>query len=264
MLHIWNKIRIVRSKALVVVCAAALAGCSSGVKKPFSEPSLTSGGLAVGFVTNSGKGAALKGYQRSRYADRLASSILESNPGLSGQVDSYAYVSARIGSSFSDVVDSYRLEGDLSPRALGQIKSAELRRRYLMLITISDIDEVIQLPVDVMPVSGPSSPEVDDYQDVHFQTVRLKAVRLQLYDTRTATKLQDKIYSSDDQDVMLATERSGRRYVGNSLLGAFANSVSNRVKRASDVEHPPAPTSEQTLDYLWRRIAQDLPGSHSF
>lgn len=264
MLHIWNNMQIARRKALILIGATMLVGCSSSITRPVSGPTLSSDGLAVGFITKSGKGTALKPYQRSRYADRLASSILASNPGLRGRVDSYAYVSARIGSPFNDVINSYRLEGDLSPRSLVQLKSAQLRRRYLMLATISDIDEAIELPVDVNPVVGPSNPEVDDYQDVRFQTVRLKAIRVQMYDTHSASKIMDKIYSSDDRDIMLATERSGRRYVGNSLLGAFANSVSNRVKRASDVEHPPAPTSEQTLDYLWGQIAQDLPGSHSF
>lgn len=255
--------QIARTKALILISAALLAGCSSSITKPVSGPAVFSDGLAVGFVTNSGKGAALKAYQRSRYTDRLASSILATNPRFRGQVDSYAYVSARIGAPFKDLINSYRLEGDLSPRSLRQIQSAQLRRRYLMLATISDIDEAIELPVEVNSVVGPSNPDVDDYQDVRFQTVRLKAIRVQMYDTQAATKIMDKIYSSDDQDIMLATERSGRRYVGNSLLGAFANSVSNRVRRASDVEHPPAPSSEQTLDYLWGLIARDMQDSRS-
>lgn len=262
MLHIWNKTHFARSSALLL-SIALLAGCSSKLSRPVSGAPFTTDGLAVGFVTNVGTASALKPHQRSRYADKLASAILESNARLSGLVDSYGYVSARMGDQFGDVINSYRLEGDLSPRALRQLKSAQLRRRYLMLATISGTDESIELPVDVNPVVGPSNPEVDDYQDVRFHTVRLKAVRVQVYDTQTARKIQDQIYSSDDHDIMLATQRTGRRYVGNSLLGALANSVSNRVRRASDVDHPPAPTSEQTLDYLWRRIAQEIPGARS-
>ncbi len=267
MSHIWNNMRLLRPVCglFLGICLLGAGGCSHRMSDGFgsiNQSSLVSEGLAVGFVTNHSDIAAFKPYQRLRYANKLASAILESNPRMQGQVDSYSYVSARMGkTAFKSVIDSYRLEGDLGPRALEQLKAAQLRRRYLMLATISPVDEAIQLPVDVRPAAGRSNPDVEDYQDVELHTVRLKAVRVQVYDTYAGRKVQDETYSSDDQDIMLATHRTGRRYLGNSLFGALANSVANSVKQSSDSEHPPAPSSEQTLDYLWRRIAQNVPGA---
>lgn len=267
MSHIWNNMRFLRpvSGVFLGFCLLGAAGCShkmAGGAGSISQSSLVNEGLAVGFVTNHGDIGAFKPYQRLRYANKLASAILESNPRLQGQVDSYSYVSARMGKEpFKSLVNSYRLEGDLGPRALEQLKTAQLRRRYLMLATISPVDEAIQLPVDVQPAAGRSNPDVEDYQDVELHTVRLKAVRVQIYDTYTRRKIQDNTYSSDDQDIMLATRRKGTRYLGNSLFGALANGVANSVKQSSDSVHPPAPSSEQTLDYLWRRIAQTVPGA---
>lgn len=274
MLQIWNNMQIARYKGGFVFAACLLcAGCGTTNHGPnsghlnagslISKQSFVIGGLAVGFVTNHEELPALQPYQRSRYANKLASAVLEYNLGMRGLVDSYGYVSARVGQPFGDIVQSYRREGDLGPRAMARLTAAKLRRRYLMLATISPVDEKIELPADIAPVVGSHNPDVDDYQDVSLQTVRLKAVRVQIYDAHAGVKVSETTFSSDDQNIMLATERSGTRYLGNSLLGALANSVSNRVRRSSDVAHPPAPSSEQTLDFLWRRIAQALPGAHS-
>lgn len=262
MCHFWNNMRVKRSlSGLVLVGCLLSAGCTGNLR--IDQKSLVREGLAVGFVANHGEMPALKPYQRARYADKLASAILESNPRLQGNLDSYRYFAARMGKPTADIINGYRLEGELSPRALKQLQIGQLRRRYLMLATISPVNEAIELPVGVTPVVGPANADVDDYEELRFQTVRLKAVRVQLYDTRKGVKVQDRIYRSDDQDIMLASERSGTRYLGNSLLGALANSVSNRVRRSSDVKHPPAPGSELTLDYLWRQIARSLPGAIS-
>ncbi|MEM7257799.1 MAG: hypothetical protein AAF404_10460, partial [Pseudomonadota bacterium] len=216
-------------------------------------------GLAVGFVVNSGQTSGLKDHQRIRYTDKLASAILELNPGLQGRLDSQAYVAARVGKPMADLIKSFRLEGDLSARAMQQLYDAQLRRRYLMLATISPIDQVIELQADVKPRSGPANYNVEDYEDVRLHTVRLKAVRVQTYDLVARSKIQDETYSSDDQDTMLATEIEGRRYVGNSLLAAIANGFSNRIRYGGDLDHPVAPGRDLTLDHLWRQIAANLP-----
>lgn len=217
------------------------------------------GGLAVGFVVNSGGGAALKAHQRQRYSDKLASAILEENPEMSGNLDSYAYVSARVGKPFAGLVNSYRLEGTLSPRAIDQLHAAQLRRRYLLLATIAPIDQIVELPAEVRPRSGPANLDVEDYQDVRLHTVRLKAVKIEVYDLLARRKMMEKILSSDDQNSMLATQSGGQRYVGNSLLAAIANSVGNRIRHGGDLKYPGAPDQQRTLDHLWRQVARSLP-----
>lgn len=244
------------------IALTGLAACARDPGRWASSGSVVAQeGLAVGFVVNSGKESSLKNHERLRYADKLASAILEFNPSLSGSVDSYEYVAARVGKPFSDLVNSYRLEGDLSDRAIGQFYNAQLRRRYLMLATISPIDQVVELQAEVNPKSGPSNYDLEDYEDVRLHTVRLNAVRVQVYDLRARRKIQDEIYSSDDQNTMLATEAEGRIYVGNSLLAAIANGVSNRIRHGGDLDHPKAPARDVTLDHLWRQIAQSLPGA---
>lgn len=215
----------------------------------------------MGFVVNSGKSSALKDYQRANYTDKLASAILAANPALEGRLDSHRYVSARVGDPMADLIKSFRLEGELSDRAMNQLHNAQLRRRYLMLATISPIDQVIELQADVKRRSGPANYNLEDYEDVRLHTVRLKAVRVQTYDLVTRRRIQDETYSSDDHDTMLATEVEGRRYVGNSLLAAIANGFSNRIKYGGDLDHPAAPASDRTLDHLWRQIAANLPRS---
>jgi len=274
-LQIWNNHNPVRAAALL--CTGLIVLCSSCTSVPgksstltgfksavFNERALLSGGLAVGFVVNSQGGSKLKPYERHRYADQLASYILRNNPGLHGNIDSYAYVSARMGTVFNPFLDGFRLEGELGKRALEQVKQASLRRRFLMLASIYPVDDTLELPVTVDSVEGISNPELADYEDVRFQTARLKAVRLLVYDTVKGRRVLDKVYSSGDDNRVFATERTGRRYKGNSLLGALANSVSNRVRRASDVNHPPPPSEAETLKYIWRRISESLPGAVTF
>lgn len=252
----------IRTIALTIVLAG-LIGCAKNTDRWSSSAvsPMARGGLAVGFVVNSGSAAALKSHERRRYADKLASAILEFNPSLSGHLDSYTYVSTRVGKPFSNLISGYRLEGDLSERAFRQFSDAQLRRRYLMLATISSVDQVVELPADVKPRSGPSNYNLGDYEEVKMHTVRLNAVRVQVYDLLANRKIRDDIFSSDDQDMMLATKSEGRRYVGNSLLAAIANGVSNRIRHGGDLNHPRAPGRDMTLDYLWRRVAQSLPGA---
>ena len=82
------------------------------------EPAIQPDGLLVGAVVNAQGRSALASHERWRYADQIASHILEVNPELSGNVDSYAYMAKRIGAPFSALVQSYRLEGELGARAL--------------------------------------------------------------------------------------------------------------------------------------------------
>jgi hypothetical protein len=256
---------VIRTAALSIalIGLGSLVGCA---KNPDSLPSsaVVRDGLAVGFVVNSGSSGALKEHERRRYADKLASAILDVNPSLSGKLDSYEYVSARVGKPMSDLINSYRLEGDLSRRAMSQFHNAQLRRRYLMLVTISPIDQVVELQAEVKAKSGPANYDLEDYEDIRLHTVRLNAVRVQVYDLRAQSKIQDQTYSSDDQNTMLATETEGRRYVGNSLLAALANGVSNRIRHGGDLDHPEAPGRNVTLDHLWRQVAQSLPGALSY
>ena len=265
MYHIWNnKLATPILAGLITAAVMTIGGCGTTNPRLMSKTAVERGGLAVGFITSTGTAAKLKPYQRARYADRLASAILEVNPGLTGQIDSYSYVSARVGKPFANIVDRYRSEGELGRSVLSQLKTSKLRRRYLMVAGILNIDDTHELPVEVTPLSGPSNPDLEDYQKVRFHTVRFKAVNVQIYDTYNGRKIVDQIISSDQQDVMLASERSGKRYTGNSFLGALANSMSNRVQGASDVDHPPAPSSDLALDYLWRQIALQLHGSVNY
>ncbi len=233
-------------------------GLGSGSEAGFVD------GLAVGFVVNSGESSALKAYQRLRHTDKLASAILHYNPGLSGKIDSYGYVSARIGDGFSELINSYRLEGELSSRAINQLRASQLRRRYLMLAMIAPIDQVVELPAEVKPRSGPRNLDLNDYEDVRLHTVRLNVVRVEVYDTVSGQRVFQQEYSSDDQNTMLAAEEDGVRYVGNSLLAAIANGVSNRIRHGADLKHPSAPDKDLTLDHLWRQVAQSLPGAMKY
>ena len=126
------------------------------------------------------------------------------------------------------------------------------------MATIQPLDEVIELPPEITPVAGSSNHDVKDYERVRLQTVRLNAVHVRVYDTWRGNIVLDQVVRSDEQNLMIATERSGIRYRGNSLLGELANSVSNRD---SDVTHPPPPDKRDALDFLWRRFAQSVPGS---
>lgn len=257
------QIRTVGLGATLLAIVALGVGCAhdpADQSSSFQSGSYADG-IAVGFVVNSGATSALKPYERQRYTDKLASAILELNPDLTGRLDSYGYVSARVGKGFSELINSYRLEGELSNRALRQIETAQLRRRYLMLATIAPVDQVVELPAEVRPRPGPSNYELDDYEQVRLHTVRLNLIRIEVYDTRGGQKVFEEEFSSDDQNTMLATEEGGVRYVGNSLLAAIANGVSNRIRHGSDLKHPKAPGRDVTLDHLWLQVAKSLPGA---
>ncbi len=245
---------------MLVLGITSLAGCG---KNPDAWSSSAGDslhrGLAVGFVVNNEGVSALKSHERLRYSDKLASAILQYNPALTGNLDSYSYVEARVGKPFSDLISRYRLEGDLSDRALTQLHNSQLRRRYLMLATILPVNKVVELPADVTPRSGPANYDIEDYEDVRLQTVRLREVKVQVYDLLSRRKIQDLTFGSDNQNKMIAAETEGRRYVGNSLLAAIANGVSNRIRHGTDLSHPAAPDSDMTLDHLWSQAAQNLP-----
>ena len=213
-------------------------------------------GLAVGAVVSAAGGKALKPYLRWSYADKLASQILEFNPRMRGQVDSYEYVSRRMGKSFSSLIENYREVGDLDGAALVALREAQLRRRFLMMVNILPLDQVIQLEPDAAPVIGRLNEEVDDYYDMRYQTVRLQELRVQIYDTAAGQKIFDEVFRSDDGGLSLASERSARKYVGNSLVAALSNSLANGFR---DSEHPAAPKAEAVLERVWRNVAQALP-----
>ena len=224
----------------------------------YNAESLAQDGMAVGFVIRTQDAPALKPYERSKHAYNLAGNILSSNPGLRGKLSGYRYFSQRLGKSFGSFVNQYRQNNGLSKSALQELKNHRLERRFLLLATIQPLDEVIELPPEITPVAGSSNHDVKDYERVRLQTVRLNAVHVRVYDTWRGNIVLDQVVRSDEQNLMIATERSGIRYRGNSLLGELANSVSNRD---SDVTHPPPPDKRDALDFLWRRFAQSVPGS---
>lgn len=264
----WHKLIRKAAVATLVVGAALLSAC--GVRPDGTEPvyrhssytadNLAKHGLAIGFVVKSHGSKALKAYERSNHAYDIASNILAANPRLRGNMSGYRYVSQRLGDDFKSIVDRYRLEGDLSRSALALLKRADLQRRFLLLATISPLDEIIELPPEVETIVGGTHPETPDYERVRLQTIRLNAVRVQVYDTWHGRKVLQQVVRSDDKNRMFATERSGVRYKGNSLMGALANGLSNRIAN-SDVRHPPPPKWQDSINFLWRRIAQAVPGS---
>lgn len=213
-------------------------------------------GLAVGAVVSADGRDALKPYLRWRYADQLASHILYTHPHMQGQVDSYEYVSRRVR-SFDSLLKRYRQQGDLDGEALRTLREAELRRRYLMMVSILPGEESIELPPDLDPVVGHLNEKVDDYYDMRYHTIRLMTVRVQIFDTAAGQKIFDDVFSSNDGGVALASERRTRKYVGNSLVAALSNSASNGFRHT---EYPPAPKIDVVFDRLWQRVAQALPG----
>jgi len=265
----WHTLNRKLSVAGIVLWVFTLAAC--GVRPDSGEASyrhssynadaLAKDGLAVGFVVKSHGSAALKAYERSNHAYDIARNILAANPRLRGNLSGYRYVSQRVGKNFKSFIDRYRLEGDLSRSALNDLKRAQLQRRFLLLATLAPLDEIIELPPEVEPIVGSSNPQTGDYERVRLQTMRLNAVKVQVYDTWRGRKVLEQIVRSDDKNRMFATERSGVRYKGNSLMGALANSVSNRIAHTSDIRHPPPPNKRDALNFLWRRIAQSVPGS---
>ena len=154
-----------RSRRLASLFGLALfvSACHTSCS-PFSELSAPNG-LVVGAVINASGRPALSSADRWRYSDQLASSILAANPELSGNIDSYEYLARRVGAPLKSLLKGYRLEGDLNPRALESLKSAELRRRYLMLVSILPEEQSFPLKPDSRPVIGKLNREVHDYRD---------------------------------------------------------------------------------------------------
>ncbi len=258
-----NKLSQIKGFA-VAASIALLSACAfspserddSGLSIDFSRD-----GLAVGAVVHATGRPALQPFERWRHADQLASHILYSNPQLEGQVDSYEYVAKRVGEPFNSLVQSYRLEGDISSRALQVFSEKKLRRRYLMMVSILPIEESIELQPDAQPVVGRMNRSVEDYFDMKYQTIRLAALRVQVYDTVAARKVADRVFRTDDKGVSLATTRHRRRYVGNSLLAALANSVTNGFRDSGSAQYPAAPSIDDVMNYLWRGVASSLPGA---
>lgn len=216
-------------------------------------------GLIVGAVMNAGT-EELKDYQRWRYADRLASNILDVNPQLSGNIDSYQYLSKRIGKKpLKSLLESYRLNGEFSGSALDALKTAQLRRRYLMMARLSSYEESLPLKPDNEPVVGPYNREVHDYYDYNRQTVLRTAVMVQVYDTYTGSKIHEEIITSHDGGHMLATQNSAKQYVGNSVAAAITNTIANGLT-GSSAAYPAPPSKDAVLDLIWRRVATKLPG----
>jgi len=214
----------------------------------------------VGAVVNATGRPALRPFERRRYADQIASSILLANPELSGNIDSYEYLSRRVGAPLGSLLKGYRAEGDFSSRALASLKSAELRRRYLMMVSILPEEQSFPLKPDIEPVIGKLNRDVDDYYDQNRQTILLTAVRVQVFDTVTARKISDNLVRSDDGGRMLATEFKSRQYVGNSVFASITNAVSNALKSSPEGRYPPPPKRDDVLSHIWTRIAQQLPG----
>jgi len=238
--------------------ALFVSACHQGCQPPIAEQYAPSG-LVVGAVVNAPGRPVLRSFERWRYADQLASRILDSNPELSGSVDSYEYLSRRVGAPLSSLLQSFRLEGDLSERALHAFKHAELRRRYLMMVTILPEEQSFPLKPDIKPVVGQMNREVQDYYDLNRQTILLTAVRVQVYDTVSARMVSSAVIRSDDGGRMLATENSSRKYVGNSLLASISNSVSNALNGSISGAYPKPPKHDDVLERIWTRVAAQLP-----
>ena len=257
-----NKKRLFQQIAFVS-SLAVLSSCSWFFSSDFDSDGgggnfsvdFSNGGLAIGTVVAANGRKALKPFERWRYADQLASHVLLANPDLEGKVDSYEYVSRRVGKPFASLVQGYRLEGDLSQQAIEQFRQFELRRKYLLMATITPLEQEIQLPPDRVQIPGDLNKEVEDYEEVRYQTVRLASVRVQLYDTESATKIAEREFRSDDNGVSIATERESRKYVGNSLLATLSNIATDPN---GDGKYPPAPSRDVVLNYIWERIAEAI------
>jgi len=217
-------------------------------------------GIAVGAIVSAGASSTLKSYQRWKYSDQLASHMLSSNPELRGRVDSYQYVSKRIGKPYGAILEGYRLEGDLTSNALQQIQGYKLRRRFLLLASILPYEETTQLPPERKVVTGRLNPEVKDYYDVRYQTIRDLAVKIHVYDTVLGQKVFEDVFHSAQTGKSLATEKQSRKYEGNSLLGAVTNTAANGFK---DPAHPKPPRRDDVLQYIWSFAATDVVDSVS-
>ena len=268
MFHNWHNMIQKLTGIGLILCTVAITACSVRptedrplIRHPsYNAEALAQDGLAIGFVVRTQGAPALKPYERSKHAYNLAGNILSSNPGLQGKLSGYRYFSQRLGPSFSHFVSRYRLEDGLSRNALKELRNQRLERRFLLLATIQPLDEIIELPAEVEAISGSTNVDVRDYEHVRLQTIRLNEVHVRVYDTWRGQIVLDQIVRSDDKNRMFATERSGVRYRGNSFLGAIANGVSNRIAH-NDIRHPPPPNKRDSLNFLWQKIAQSVPGS---
>lgn len=218
------------------------------------------GGVAVGVVVNQLGAKPLKDYERRRYADQIAAQILHQHPSLDGRIDSYAYVSRRMGKDpFKDFVKAFREHGSLAPRHRNALIESKLRRRYLMLVGISPVDEKLQLPPIVQPVPHKANGRLADYELVRYQTARVKTVELQVYDTTNGRLILREKISSTDGGKAVVNERTGKRYKGNSLLAAVTNSLGNKLRYGGNADYPQAPSKAHTLNYIWQLIAEAVP-----
>ncbi len=248
-----------RRFASLVGLALFVSACHQSCGGPFADFSAP-GGLVVGAVINAPGRPILSSSDRWRYADQLASSILAANPEVSGNIDSYEYLARRVGAPLGPLLKGYRLEGDLSTDALDSLKSAELRRRYLMLVSILPEEQSFPLKPDTKPVIGRLNGEVHDYRDQKRQTILLTAVRVQVFDTVSARKISDYVVRSDDGGRILANESNSREYVGNSVFASITNSLSNALNGSADGKYPPPPKRDDVLRHIWNRVAVQLPG----
>ena len=224
------------------------------------RPQSRSDGLIVGAVVNAEGRSSLEAYERWRYADQLASRILKTNPELSGSVDSYQYLSKRVGKPLGLILKKFRLDGELDDSALETLKSAQLRRRYLLLASIQPEEESVQLKPQSEPVVGPVNRSVHDYHDEKRLTVLFASVRVQIYDTFSGRKIFDDTIRSDDGGRILAAENSYREYVGNSIFASISNSIANGLTGSAGGAYPAPPERDDVLVFLWERVAEKLPG----
>ncbi len=227
----------------------------------YTEQRIESDGLIVGAVVNANGGSELKPYQRWRYADQLASRILSINPQLTGSVDSYQYLSRRMGKPVGALLQGYRQQGELQSDEIKLLQDAQLRRRYVLLASILPVEETIALDANAEPVVGPINREVHDYYDTNRHTALLKAVRVNIYDTASGRKVFDQIIRSDDGGQILATENKSRKYVGNSLVASISNTIANGLGGTVSGAYPAPPKSDDVLAHIWQRVAQQLPGA---
>ncbi len=250
--------RLLCTLAIAVFCTSCALFPSPGGEHGAAGGRIT-GGLAVGFVVNQSGAKKLKDFERRRYADQIAAQILLANPAIDGRIDSYGYVSRRLGSAFSDVVDAYRRNGSLEPRHRATMVESKLRRRYLMLVSISPVDEKVQMPPVVQAVPHKNNGQLADYELVRYQTARIKTVEVQVYDTVNGRRVLLEEFSSTDGGKAVVNERTGKRYKGNSLLAAVTNSLGNKLRYGGNVSYPEAPSTAHTLNYIWQLIAEGLP-----
>ena len=254
---LYNSKRSRRFTSLVGL-ALFVSACHQSCGGPFLGQAAP-GGLVVGAVINATGRPTLQPSDRWRYADQLASSILDANPELSGNIDSYEYLARRVGAPLGTLFKEYRNEGDFNSQALASLKSAELRRRYLMMVSILPEEQSFPLQPDNEPVIGRLNLEVGDYREQNRQTVLLAGVRVQVFDTVTARKIYDKVVRSDDGGRVLANETTSRQYVGNSVLASVTNAFTNALSGSVGDKYPPPPKRDDVLRHIWTRVAVQLP-----